>query len=142
MYGYDASFSKGTCKNIISLNDKVRYTSFVFDALKTKGFECDMGWYLVNCQNANAVGYKNCNLEKVTIEKIEKAAAEVRCARIGLNFENKRTDAVFYFNQFQNTYDENSEYNLHCESSFYNTYYWLVFSPSYELQEEIKKTDF
>lgn len=143
MYGYDASFSKGTCDNIIPLYDKVRYTSFVYDALRTKEFKCDMGWYLVNCSNTYAVGYDNCNLDKTTIENIEKAATEVGCERIGLNFENERTDAVFYNNQYQNTYDKNSEFNIHpCNSSFYNTYYWLVFSPSYELKKEITKSDF
>lgn len=142
MYGYDAAFSKGTCKNIIPLIDKVNYTSFVFDALKSKGYNCDMGWYLVNCSNAFPVGYKNCSLDKEIINKMEKAAADVKCERIGLNFENERTDAVFYFNQYQNTYNPNSEYNMPCNSDFYNTYYWLVFTPNSKVEKQIKKSDF
>nr|WP_315170504.1 hypothetical protein [uncultured Flavobacterium sp.] len=142
MYGYDASFSKGTCKNIISLFNKVHYTSFVFDTLQAKGFKCNMGWYLVNCSTVFPVGKDNCKLDKITIERIEKAAADLKCESIGLNYQNKRTDVIFYFNQYQNTFTNNSEYNLPCDSSFYNTYYWLKFTPSYELERELKKSDF
>jgi hypothetical protein len=142
MYGYDASFSKGTCKNIVSLYDKIRYTSFVFDALMLKEYKCHMGWYLVNCSNTYPVGYDNCDLDKTTIDKIEKAAREVRCEQIGLSYENKRTRSTFYFNQYQNTYDESKKQLFPCNSSFYNTYYWLVFSPSFELKRQINKTDF
>ena len=142
MYGYDASFSKGTCKNIIPLYDKVKYTNFVFEALNMKEFMCDMGWYLVNSTNPFPVGRENCSLDKKTLENIEKAATEFRCERIGLSFENMRTSASFYFNQYQNVYIENEEQYFSCNDNIYNIYYWLEFSPSYELKNEIKKSDF
>jgi hypothetical protein len=141
MYGYNAEFSRGTCTNIIPLYDKIKYTNFVFEALKSKGMKCDMGWYLVNCSNAYPVGYSNCNLTKETADKIEKAAIDINCERIGLNYENERTDAVFYFNQYPNLKTKSS-FDPPCNSDFYNTYYWLVFTPSYKLKNEMKKGDF
>jgi hypothetical protein len=90
MYGYNAEFSRGTCTNIIPLYDKIKYTNFVFEALKSKGMKCDMGWYLVNCSNVKT----------------------------------------------------KSSFDPPCNSDFYNTYYWLVFTPSYKLKNEMKKGDF
>lgn len=141
MYGYNANFSRGTCTNIIPLYDKIKYTDFVFEAIISKGMKCDMGWYLVNCSAQSPVGYSNCNLNKETADKIEKAANDINCERIGLNYENERTDAVFYFNQYQNLRPKPS-IDARCNSDFYNTYYWLVFTPSLKLKNEMKKGDF
>lgn len=141
MYGYNADFSRGTCTNIIPLYDKLKYTNFVFEALKSKGMKCDMGWYLVNCSNVYPIEYSICNLSKETADKIEKAANDINCERIGLNFENERTDAVFYFNQYQNVKTK-SAYGPPCNNDYYNTYYWLVFTPSLKLKNEMKKSEF
>jgi len=145
VFGYNADFSRGTCSHIIPLYDKIKYTNFIFEAIKNKGMKCDMGWYLVNCQNVAPVGYSNCSIDQETVEKMEKAASEIHCERIGLNYENERTDAVFYFNQHQN-YNSNYKTSLfsdrNCDDDSYNIYYWLEFTPSFKLESEIKKGDF
>jgi hypothetical protein len=143
MYGNQSSISRGTCTKIISLFHKINFTHFVFDDLKEKRMKCDMGWYLVNCSSAYPVGYKNCNLDQKTIEKMEKAAKETNCERIALNFENERTDALFYFNQYENVHSGiESPYSKPCDDEFYNMYYTLIFAPSYKLENEMKKRDF
>ncbi len=141
MYGYNADFSRGTCTYIIPLYDKIKYTNFVFEAVKNKGMKCDIGWYLVNCSSVCPVGYSNCTLDKETAEKIEKSASDINCEKIGLNYENERSDAFFYFNQYQNVKTKSS-FDPPCDDDFYNTYYWLVFTPSLKLKNEMKKGDF
>jgi len=142
VYGFNSGEYKGTCKNIVSLNDKVRFTSFVFDALKEKGFKCEIGWDLVNCFPRYPVGYNNCNLDKTTIDQVEKAAADAKCDKIGLGFANERSEVFFYFNQYQNIYKPDWDDVFPCNGIFYNTYYRLVFSPGPKVQKEQEQSDF
>lgn len=150
LFGYNASYSKGTCKHIVSLYDKITYTKYVFDAVVNKGLKCDLGWYLPNCYQAKVntvtplgipLGEKTCLLDKLTIDKIEKLAFDSGCDRIALSFENERTAAIFYFNQYKPIVNSLTKH-MACDDIFFNIYYWLEFKPSYKLREEIQSTDF
>lgn len=144
IYGYDSPSSRGTCTNIIPLYDKIKFTHFVFQSLESKGMKCRMGWYLVNNYiNPFPVGKVNCNLDQQTVEKIEKAASEANCERIGLDYENDRTNANFQFNQHQNLKSKYSNIEIFpCGADYYNTLYWLIFRPNSKIEAEIEKGDF
>jgi len=143
LFGYDASYSKGTCTHIISLYDKITYTKYVFDAIKNKGLKCDLGWYIPNCHQAkvNTISPYSCVLDKLTIDKIEKLAFDSGCDRIALSYENERTAATFYFNQYQSIVNSLNKHKA-CDDIFFNIYYWLEFKPSYKLRKKIQSTDF
>jgi hypothetical protein len=144
IYGYNAEFSKGTCSHVIPLYDKIKYTNFIFEAIRSKSMKCNIGWYIpYGIPSGFITGFpiKNCNIDKKTVEKIENATRENQSTQIALSFNNERTNATFYFNEYQN-YKTESTHVLPCDDKSYNIYYWLVFSPSYNIEKETKQQDF
>lgn len=140
IYGANDSGKRGSCDKIISLYDKVNYTSTIFEAIKSKNYKCNLGWYL-NCESNNyPLGYGNCNLDKKSINAMENFAFEKNCTEIILSFENERTNLSISFNQYQNS---KLKYNTFpCNDEYYNTYYWVVFTPNYKTENEIRKSEF
>ncbi len=144
IYGYDSPYTRGTCSKIIPLYDKVKYTSFIFQSIISKGMKCVFGWHLVHSSsNFFPVGKDNSNLDQQTVEKVEMAASEAIENEIGLDFENDRTRASFSFNQYQN---EDPRFKgikiFECNDDYFNTYYWLVFKPNSNVEAEMIKGDF
>lgn len=143
IYGYKAEFSKGTCSNIIPIYDKIKYTSFIFEAIKSKGMKCNLGWYVpYGLPSGYIEGFpvKSCNIDRLTVEKIANASFKAEATQIALSFENERTIATFYFNEHQN-YKKQSSFEP-CNAEFYNIYYWIVFSPRYNIEEELNSKEF
>lgn len=138
---------KGTCKNIISLVDKVKYTTYIIETLYQKGYKCDMGWYLVNNtslaqETGNRNDFWNCKLDYNTVSKVDKLAKEKNAVLVAIGLENERSHASFYYNEYQNS-EANKETNLFpCDSDYYNTYLWLEITPNYKVKNELNKNRF
>lgn len=138
IYGYNAEFSRGTCSHFVSLYDKITYTNFIFKTLtEDKAMKCNMGWYLSDHYFESP--FKNCDLSKQTIDKVEQFASDKNSEGIELQYTNERTEAKFRFLQHQNI---KVNLDFKCDDEYYNIYYWLSFQPSYQLRKETKKSDF
>lgn len=160
IFGYNFYPYRGTCTNKISLFDKIKYTSFIFDALKEKGMKCSFGWLIeINDMNIvkNEIVPFKCNFNKDIIEKMEKLSENNGHKTISLYFSNERTNATFWFEDHQywtkkDTLLRSGTYNLGtgtfstkeipCNDDRYNRYYTLFFEPSLKLETEMKKGDF
>lgn len=147
---YGSEYSRGTCDKVIPLTDKVRFSTFIFDALKEKGYKCDMGWYIVNGTHlAQVTGkredYYNCNTDFETVSFFDKVAKREGAERVAIGFENNRSHASFYFNEHQN-YEPNfelpDEAKTPCKSDYYNTRFWLEITPNYKVKKEMNSSRF
>jgi hypothetical protein len=148
VYGYKSQYTRGTCDFIIPLFDKVRYSTFIFDALKTKNYKCNMGWYTPNGKHLadltnNKQDYWNCSTDETTVKKVDAMAQSMKAERVAVGFENERSSATFYFNEHQNYKSQyDSEFKMSCDSDFYNTYFWLEIKPNYKVEKGMKGNDF
>ncbi|MBK8656759.1 MAG: hypothetical protein IPN20_23245 [Haliscomenobacter sp.] len=149
VYGYKYGNARGTCKNIVSLYDKVAYSKFIFDALKEKGYVCDLGWYFLTIGDRYLADYtkkredySNCSNDKSTVDFVDKIAKENRFDRISIELKNKRCTANFRFNEHQNYPESNFGIQKNCDDEYYNIYFWLYFEPTSEVLKELNKNRF
>ncbi|MFY7938730.1 MAG: hypothetical protein ACOVOQ_15235 [Flavobacterium sp.] len=138
---------RGTCENIIPLTDKVRYTTFIIEALLKKGYKCDMGWYLPNvtslAQETNKKeDFLNCNLDYKTIKFVDELAIKREALRVAIGFESNRSYASFYYNEYHNNASKYDSNFFPCNGDYYNTLLWLEITPNYKVKEEMKKNTF
>lgn len=150
IYGPKYQNSKGTCNHIIPFVDKVHYSYSTFTSIFSKGFKYDHifnDWTFSNSTISGAKDYANNyrhSTDDSTLRKVAKFASENNYCKIGLHFENERTNLSFNFNEYQNCENElkiNRLLNLPCDDDIYNIYSWLEFSPTYEILKEMEKND-
>lgn len=131
---FGSKYSKGTCDNIIPFSNKVTYSNFILNNLKSQGYKCNIGWYVINGTHLVDVtkqrkDYWNCDLDVKTISMIDNIAKKEGGEWIGINLENSRSNASFRFNEHQNSkYKELSP--TPCNSDRYNILFWLIIKPN------------
>ncbi len=142
----------GTCQYQVPLYYKYLFTKFIFETLNSKGYQCTIGWrfeggdirnekYFAEFGRLKDKSYE-CDFDKNSLEKLDKIGREIKSTKLTLSMENKRTFLNISFNS-----PLNSETYRNCNSSiltpsFFNTYFWLVFEPSYEVKKSILKSNF
>ena len=147
---YGSEYSRGTCDKIIPLFDKVRYSTFIFTALKEKGYKCQMGWYLMNSTHlaqitGNRDDYWNCSNDYKTISLIDSCAKKQGSVMVVVGLRSERTRASFVYNEHQNyvsKYERSENDRMPCKSDYFNTYFWLTMTPSSSAQKELDKNRF
>jgi len=144
---YGNSSLKGTCENIIPLTYKVKYTSFIIEALLKKGYKCYMGWYLPNltslAQETNKKDdFWNCKVDYETVKFVDDLAKKKEALNVAIGFENNRSYASFYYNEYHNSSSDTKSTFFPCNSEYYNTLLWLKITPNYKVKEEMKKNTF
>ncbi len=144
MYGRNDPDRKGTDSHFIPLLKKIEYTNFVFDALqKDKHMTCSHGWCDPFSSKLNIpANFHTCGTDAQTVEYIEKAGDLAHITTLSIGFENERSYATFYFNQYQNADKTNNLIAASLNSNYYNQYYTLRFTPSYLVKQGLIKNDF
>lgn len=130
------------CENPEPLYGKISSTKFIFDALSAKGLKCSHGWGFSNSFLIWESGFDNCNIDKETVEKIDLLAKKNRQVEVYLSLKGERTNAFITFNEFQNGNVNNLLSLFPCTHEYYNKYFKIDFSPTPELEVEIRKNDF
>lgn len=132
-----------------SLWDKVRYSTDIFNALRQRGYECSLGWYFSRpectrqtfTRDELVIGgvTENCSLDRSLINRIDDGATKCNSIEIRYGLATDRTRLTITFNQFQNDlrlFDDISN------EEDYQMIYRMFFSPSSDVEKDLKKHDF
>ena len=139
-----------TCKYNVPMYYKYIHNLFIFETLESKGYKCSVGWYFGG-KKTDERYYENyvlkdktlkCNFDKQTLDKLDVISKGLETTEVSIIMENLRSNLTINFN--------NPLYNnikADCNSrlftpDYYNTYFWLIFTPSYEVNKEILKSNF
>jgi hypothetical protein len=137
IFGPDDAYTRGTCKNQISLERKFRTTKFIFDALVAKQMFVSkyFGWCINNNALENEI-LKKGKYDTETINLLSSELVRLNQTEIHTVYYNKRSSASVTI-QSEMTYKFPD-----CNDDYYNTYMWLVFEPELEVEEELRKRNF
>ena len=153
VYG-SSQFSNGigTCEYQVPMYYKYLFTKFIFDTLKSKDYQCNMGWRFEGGDLRNDKYFSEygklkdksfeCNFEEDVLNQLDKIGQEIKSSKLSIGMENKRSFINISFNN-----PLNSETYRDCNSKFFtpdffNTYFWLVFQPSFDVKRSILKSNF
>jgi hypothetical protein len=147
VYMFNPELQQNTDR-IVPLHQKVSMSSYVFEALKSKGYECRIGWHMNSMINQERIdlsgSLKNCNLNKDFVDLIDDFAKTKNEIDVYISFQNNRSNATFRFNEYQNStsYETKSIKTKQIKFNYYNVFYWLEFKPNYETKKEMNKSRF
>lgn len=137
VYGPKDVYSKGTCENKISLSKKMILTNFIYNALIDKNMKPVVGWRVTGTNVQENPKLKNGGYDSEITKTLEEEVKRYNGLEVNLLLSNERT----YANLSIKTSSTN--YSLFdCDDDFYNTYLWLVFTPSSQVESEIRKRTF
>jgi hypothetical protein len=148
---YGSQYSRGTCKKIIPLVDKVKFSTNIMYVLKSKGYSCQLGWYLSDKQitlskvTGKKEDWTNCVTDEKTISLINYIAKKEGGTWVSIIFANKRSQAKFTYNEHQNyqlKYNVPSNSQLSCDDDYYNIRIWLEVTPDSVIKSQMNSNRF
>lgn len=138
IYGPDDNYSRGTCNNIVPFKHKIYLTKFIFDALTKKQMRNDFGWYINGTMEPMLQKLKEGGYDSETINLLDSEVKRLNGTEVQTTYFNKRSSAWITIR----TLKENYSALFDCYDDYYNTYIWLVFSPTAEVEAELRKRNF
>lgn len=138
VYGPKDVYSRGTCNKKISLSQKMMYTSFIYNALIEKDMKQFLGWKVTGTKVLENPKLKNGGYDSEIINILEEDVKKYNGLEVSLSLSNERT----YVNLSIKTSTTNHSSFFDCDDNYYNTYLWLVFTPSSQVLSEIRKRTF
>lgn len=141
----------GTCKNQVPMYYKYLFNMFIFETLESNGYQCSIGWRFDGGDVYNEKYFTNgslkdksyeCDFKKETLEKLDKIGQEIKSRSLRISMENKRTFLTIDFNNLLNVELYRNCNNKMISPDFYNTYFWLIFEPTFEVKKSILKSNF
>lgn len=141
VYGPNDKVSRVTCENNVSILYKLEKIKFIFDAILDKKMTPSFGgWYIAGSKLEKIdERLKKVNIDDFTFKLIDTEVKRVNGSGISVSFENSRSWVDFRVKNFLK--DDFNGY-FKCDDEYYNTYLWLKFTPSQEVEKELKKSDF
>ncbi|MFY8181249.1 MAG: hypothetical protein ACOVLG_05690 [Flavobacterium sp.] len=153
VYG-SSQFSNGvgTCEYQVPLYYKYIFTKFIFDTLKSKDYQCSSVWRFEGGDLRNEKYFSEygrlkdksfgCNFDEDVLNKLDEIGQEIKSTKLSLGMENSRTFLNISFNNPLNSETFRDCNNKILTSDFFNTYFWLVFEPSYDVKRSVLKSNF
>lgn len=142
----------GTCEYQVPMYHKYLYTKFIFDILNSKNYKCSYQWYFEGGDFNNTkyfdeyknlkIEYLNCDLNENTLNKIDQIGKEIKSTKAGFIMENKRNLLNVKFNNPLNREGGGDCNSRIFSKEFYNIFFWLIFEPSYEVKQNMLKSNF
>lgn len=152
---------KVNCNDKISLGSKLIKLGFIFSNLKEKGFKFVDNWigynykydqllstYRDDNRDANAFNDPSTKYKTdwTSATNIDVIATKNHFYKLYISLENKRTYVSFEFNEFKNCEKRqaailNNNGN-DCNYWYFNEIVRIDYSPSYDLEKELKKSQF
>lgn len=129
------SDKKQTCESYMDLRDRISYLSHVISFYKNEGFECQLGWHLLNSTMLPSItgdkeDYYNCGIGK-EVELIDAESKRKNNERAIFNLDKEEYSVDFTFNLLYNYKDqENNKYiePRECDDDFYSILGWITVS--------------
>ena len=150
-----------TCKDKIKLSSKLMAMDFIFKNLKEKAFKFNNNWmgytYVKNAvfgyNEKNTYGIKAFDLPLIkyrtdwmSAQIIDSIASKNKFFELYISLENPRTYVSFTFNEFKNNENRISELlssnSNNCNFWYFNEIARIKYSPSYNLEKELNKSQF
>lgn len=138
VYGPKDVYSKGTCENTIPLSKKMILTNFIYNALIEKNMKPFLGWKVTGTKVQENPKLANGGYDSEIISILEEDVKKYDGIEVHLLLSNDRS----YVNLSIKTSTSNYSSLFACDDDYYNTYLWLVFSPSLQVESEIRKRTF
>jgi len=137
VYGPEGFNARGTCEKLIPLSNKMILTKFIYDALIEKNMQ-PYSWQLEFNNTSTDPKLKQGKYDSETIKILESEVKRLKSEEISLYLSNQRSSSSI---RILTTLREYSVF-FKCNDDYYNTYMWLIFTPTTQVLDEIRKSTF